>query len=180
MEYNVSFFHIKIHGKCSKVYPFWENFHNSNSFSGPKYCPYEYPYAVNDGLSCCKNYRKNQTACPNLGEFTEITDPIECCKFQEVIDCPNQFGGCIQHALADRKDFLNYQLVRIDHINAQQTSQLNLTLVNPVHACCFIDSLSKSWLSTQVKRHTHVLTYHLVNTLLPIQVNIPKISLISG
>ena len=60
--------------------------------SAIQYCPLDYPYAINNGASCCRHYKKNQTACSDLGLEISLSDPPECCKFGEVQDCSSTEG----------------------------------------------------------------------------------------
>ena len=37
------------------------------------------------------------------GEHVQLSDPVDCCLFDDVQDCGNQFGGCKDHYAAERE-----------------------------------------------------------------------------
>ena len=74
-------------------------------FSEARYCPYNHPFAVNNGTHCCSfgNKRNNTDIGCNGNGTVEFSDPKECCKRDDWIECPNKVGGCKTHALSDRE-----------------------------------------------------------------------------
>ena len=77
----------------------------SFSISVARYCPYAHPFAVNNGTHCCSfsNKRNNTDIGCNGNGTVQFSDPKECCKREDWIECPNKVGGCKTHALSDRK-----------------------------------------------------------------------------
>ncbi len=71
---------------------------NQCSFPAPINCPWNYPFAMNNGTICCQNANKTNNvsldqACN--GGTVGITDPPACCSQNALITCPNNvtFGG---------------------------------------------------------------------------------------
>ena len=65
-------------------------------------CPWDTPFATNNGSSCCGYYeRANDTDLNPLCDGTDLqfSDPIECCEL--VAPCEDM--PCVDHAEASRK-----------------------------------------------------------------------------
>ncbi len=58
-------------------------------------CPADYPFALNEGLSCCK-YHKRSQSCPKTGNL-RFLDPPECCINFQSVSCPDLKRKCSKH-----------------------------------------------------------------------------------
>ena len=70
---------------------------------GPQYCPRDFPFAIADGNSCCKYYRRQNSGGACDGGHVDVSDEAACCLDDAVAPCDNQYGGCKDHFDAESK-----------------------------------------------------------------------------
>ena len=72
------------------------------TISAPTFCPYNYPYILNGGKSCCRHFNRKIDASAHPlcdGQTLGYDDPAECCDFDEIVDCRTNY--CQTHPLAE-------------------------------------------------------------------------------
>ena len=73
---------------------------NTHTCPPPIQCPSDYPYAVDDGWSCCR-YGQASDSCG--GGDLLLSDPVTCCRTGAVTNCTNNGGKC--HTLANAHEY---------------------------------------------------------------------------